>query len=102
MTILKLAFDLYAGANRAYSAKDVEVRLPVQVANPRVITSELRKQGKIAFDHQHGGERFYKLVPGATPPIDGRAFNCVQKASGKRLLRSRAARARLAKRVRKA
>jgi DNA-binding IclR family transcriptional regulator len=72
MSALKLAFNLFANMPRDFSAKDLEVRLPVAVANTRELVSTLRQAGKIERTHRQGREQMYRIVPGATPPEDGR------------------------------
>ena len=74
MTILKLAFDLMPEHNsrRAFSATDLQVRLPVQVANPRILTNELRSRGLITEAFKQGGQKFYVKTAGALAPVDDR------------------------------
>lgn len=92
MSILRLAFDLYLKAPRAYSAKDLEARLPFHVVNARKITCALRAQGCIQESFRLGCERFFEVVPGAAPPVDLRAANDPQRARQARLMRIRQAR----------
>lgn len=93
MTILKLALDLMPelGGTRAYSATDLDVRMPVKVANPRALTSEMRSLGLIREVHRLGGQKFFVKVPGAVAPEDGR--DCVS-ANRKRRQKTLLAKAR--------
>lgn len=94
MSLLKLAFQLYAAATRPLSARDLAVSLPVEIANPRRLTTALARQGVIQFAYMQGRahERFYTLVPGAAPPVDERIAACRT-----RNLRKVASRARVRK-----
>lgn len=97
MSTLKLAFNLFAGMGRDLSAKDLEVRLPTQVANPREVIANLRQAGKIERSFRLGREQMYRLVPGATPPEDARPV-AVVKARSTRLRRFRMAKMARARR----
>ena len=73
-TLLKMAFDLMpaAGSTRAFSATDLKVRLPVQVANPRALTSALKSRGLITQAFRQGGQAFFVKTAGALVPVDAR------------------------------
>ena len=73
-TLLKMAFDLMpaAGSTRAFSATDLAVRLPVQVANPRALTHELKSRGLITQAFRQGGQAFFVKTAGALVPVDAR------------------------------
>ena len=92
MSILRLAFELYLAAPRAYSAKDVEARLSIDVANARKITCALRVRGCIQESFRLGSEKFFEVVPGAAPPEDLRTVNDPKRARQARLMRIRQAR----------
>lgn len=97
MSILKLAFQTFQSMGRDLSAKDLQVRLPIECANPNKLTAALREQGCIERSFRQGREQFYKLVPGAVPPSDARPV-AVVKAREVRLRKFRMARmARLRK-----
>jgi len=104
MTILKLAFELMPepDSRRAFSATDVQVRLPVEVANPRVLTAELKARGLIQEAYRQGGQKFYVKTPGAVAPEDMRgASDRLSAAHQKRQKQSLAARARAMRTLKK-
>lgn len=96
MTILKMAFEILAAANRPMSAIDLKVRLPVTIDNPRKLTAELRARGLIIEAYRVGRERFWRVVQGAQPPSDMRhpAEN-IRRARQHLALKRQAARARV-------
>ena len=99
MSALKLAFALIAGANRAYSATDIQARSTPRMANPRALTTALVARGAIREAFRLGGQKFFVAVPGATLGSDAR--DCAA-ANEKRRKRAIALRARQAKRMRAA
>jgi len=99
MSTLKLAFDMFARMGRDLSAKDLEVRLPVQVANTREIIGALRQNGNVERVGRQGREVFYRFVPGTTPPADARP-DAVVKAREVRLRKFRMARMARMRKVR--
>ena len=72
-------------APREVSAKDLEVRYAVP--HPRRVLGELRQQGCIEAAFRQGKETFWRVRPGAAPPVDRREVS--NKPS---LLRARSAR----------
>lgn len=99
MSTLKLAFNMFANMGRDLSSKDLEVRLPVQVANTRELIGALRTNGNITRVGRQGKEVMYRFVPGSTPPEDARPV-AVVKARSVKLRRFRMARMARARKVR--
>lgn len=101
MGLLSLALKQFETLGRDLSAKDLQVRLPVDVANPNKITQALREAGCIVRSFRQKNEQFYALVPGAVAPPDGRVehINAVNKA---RAFRGRMKRVRMMRKVRRA
>lgn len=101
MGLLSLALKQFETMGRDLSAKDLQVRLPVEVANPNKLTAALREAGCIVRSFRQGREQFYKLVPGADAPPDGRVEH-IQAVNKAREFRVRMKRARMMRKVRRA
>ncbi len=92
MTMLKMAFDIFARSTRPMSATDLQVRLPIYTENPRRLTCELRRQGCIEEAFRLGGEKFFRAVPSANAPVDRRTENDPSRARQVRNMKIREAR----------
>lgn len=70
MTWTRRCFDFMVNAPREVSAKDLEVSY--SVPHPRRVLGELGQQGCIEEAFRKGKEKFWRVRPGASPPVDRR------------------------------
>jgi hypothetical protein len=73
LTWTRRCFDFMVSAPREVSAKDLEVRYAVP--HPRRVLGELRQQGCIEAAFRQGKETFWRVRPGAAPPVDRREIH---------------------------
>jgi hypothetical protein len=94
VSILRRAFEIFVASPAPLSARDLEVRLPMHVANPRRITAALRSRGLIepVVSVGQAHERYFAMVPGALPPVDKRAEHVGRINKARAIKRERAAR----------
>lgn len=66
---LLMAFNVLLRAERALSATDVMVRLPVPYSNTHLLLTTLRRQKCIAEVFRLGNQKFFAPVANAPPPV---------------------------------